>query len=779
MDAAAGKDLREEALPSILVKAYRLYQQIARYPELQEEIRKLFLRVLEERGVVAPGALDALAHKNAMENQQTPDEEAIQIYTNTLIDLFFARHFSQEEIDNHINLVRKKEAFQKLHEVVNREDVTSATIKRALKDFCCIPQGNLVIPPSESEGVRVALINHFISSQLPFIGVAKNHISVRDIDELIDHSYWNRRRSGKIGGKAAGMFLAYKVLLPRLLERDPELEQYVSIPESYYFNSGNLSDFLDYNRLYSFHSQKYKTSETIEEEYRGMARLFERASFPPDVIDDFRDFLEKVGPEPLILRSSSLLEDSFGYAFSGKYDSLFLANQGDLQSRLNDFMWGMKRILMSTFSPGAILYRRDHNLIDFDERMSVLVQKVVGRRFGSYFLPLVGGVAFSRSAYAWTPRIVPEEGMLRMVLGLGTRAVDQVAGDYPRMVALSHPTLRPEIGVGEIRKYSQKFVDLVNLETGGLQSVSYLDLFQEIRHPDLYYVLSSIEDELVAPLMFKTPPVNLGQSVVTFDNLLSKTPFVGLMKKVLTRLEKAYGHPVDVEFAWDDDKLFILQCRFLPMGDKVGRVELPADVPAEDILFTTHKVLSSRIVRDLDYIVYVDPRAYSKLLSYEEKLRVGGVVGKVNRLFADERYALFGPGRWGSNDINQGVKIGYEDINRTLVLGEIAFEEEGSTPEVSYGTHFFNDLIEAKILPLAIYPDQPGTVFRESLIHEAPNLLASFFPDYAQHQPVVRVVRVSSIAEGRKLQIFQDVHTQTGIGFFGLPSDEATRQGLS
>ena len=775
MDPVAVKDPPEEAWIGILLKTYRLYQEIARYPALQEDIRKRFLSVLAERGIVDPAALDGRVHRTIRENRLAADEDTIQTVTNALIDLLFATHFSQEEIDNHINLVRKKEAFQKLHEVVNREDATSAIIKRALKEFCCIPQGSLFIAPSEAEGVRVALINHFISNQLPFIGVAKNHITIRDIDELIDHSYWNRRRSGKIGGKAAGMFLAYKVLLPRLAERDPELEQFDTIPVSYFFNSGNLSFFLDYNRLYSFHSQKYKTSETIEEEYKSMAKLFERASFPPDVVEDFRDFLGKVGPEPLILRSSSLLEDSFGYAFSGKYDSLFLANQGDMQSRLNDFMWGMKRVLMSTFSPGAILYRRDHNLIDFDERMSVLVQKVVGRRFGPYFFPLVGGVAFSRSAYAWTPRIVPEEGMIRMVLGLGTRAVDQVAGDYPRMVALSHPSLRPEIGIAEIRKYSQKFVDLINLQTAGLQSVSYHDLFEQIEHPDLYYVFSAIEDELVAPLMFKTQPINLSHSVVTFDNLLTRTPFVGLMKKVLKKLEKAYGHPVDVEFAWDDDRLYILQCRFLPMGDKVGRVELPTGVSAEDILFTTHQVLSSRIVRDVDYVVYVDPRAYSQLGSYEEKMQVGTVVGKLNRVLADERYALFGPGRWGSNDINQGVKVGYEDINRTLVLGEIAFEEEGFTPEVSYGTHFFNDLIEAKILPLAIYPDQPGEVFIESVLVNAPNLLAALLPDFAQHQTVVRVIDIPALAGGRKLQIYQDVQAQQGIGFFGFANGESGR----
>src|SRR5208282_4572954 len=103
------------------------------------------------------------------------------------------------------------------------------------------------------------------------------------------------------------------------------------------------------------------------------------------------------------------------------------------------------------FSPRAILYRLDHKLLDFDERMSVLVQKVVGRQFNDYFFPTAAGVAFSQNVYAWTPRIVRADGLLRMVFGLGTRAVERIGPDYPRMVPLSHPPLRPEAGAEEIK----------------------------------------------------------------------------------------------------------------------------------------------------------------------------------------------------------------------------------------------------------------------------------------------------------------------------------------
>lgn len=771
MEKVRALSLSEKTCVDDLIKAYRLYQSILQYPLLQEEMRRLFLNALEERGIVSAEAVHNEALQYLLNGGTVVEEEVVDQYKSALIDLYFARHFDREEIENYINLARKQEAFQKLHEVVNREDATSFRIKKALKEFCDIPQGSLYISPSEAEGVRVALINHFISSQLPFIGVAKNHITIRDVDELMDHSYWNRRRSGKIGGKAAGMFLAYKILLPRLSQRDPELEQYISVPESYYFNSGNLSDFLDHNRLYSFHSQKYKTSDTIEEEYRNMSEPFKKASFPPDVMEDFREFLQKVGEHPLILRSSSFLEDSFGYAFSGKYDSVFLANQGDAQTRLNDFMWGLKLVLMSTFSPAAILYRRDHKLIDFDERMSVLVQKVIGRRFGPYFFPLAGGVAFSQNAYAWTPRIAREEGMVRFVLGLGTRAVNQVESDYPRIVSLSHPTLRPEVGAAKIRKYSQKLVDVINLETRRLETISYLDLFSEIDYPDLNYVLSTSENEHLSSPMFKTQSIPLDQSIITFDNFLTKTSFVRIMKKTLKKLEEAYGHPVDVEFAWDDETLYILQCRSLPLGERIGRVELPKGIPPEDVLFINNRGVSGRIVKNVEYIVYVDPKAYARLCDYNEKLKIGRVVGKINRSLEEKRYALLGPTRWGSSDINQGVKVGYEDINHTLILGEIAFAEEGSAPEVSYGTHFFNDLVEANILPLAIYPDHSETVFKEDFLLSAENHLSSMAPEFSSCAHVVRVIHVPSCTGGRYLQVFQDGLEQQGIGFFGYPGE--------
>jgi hypothetical protein len=750
-----------------IVRTYRMFQRMMQYPKLLGEMRKLFLQALQERGIKSEEDIRKEAEEHLRKTKASWGEDELKEWEDVLTDLYFASHFTDEEIENYINLARKMERFRHLNRVVNMDGATSIQIKKALNEFCEIPEGDLYIPPNEAIGTRVALINHFISNQLKFISIAKHHITIRDINELCERSYWSRRRSGRIGGKAAGMLLAYKILLPRLSKRDPELEQYVTIPESYYFNSGIFSDFLDYNGLEEFRTQKYKSRETIEEEYKTMARLFEKASFPPDLVEQFKGFLEKVGEHPLILRSSSLLEDNFGYAFSGKYDSVFLANQGDPEKRLKEFIWGLKKVHMSTFGPAPILYRMDHGLLDFDERMSVLVQKVAGRRFGKYFFPFAAGVAYSRNTYRWTPKIKMEEGLVRLVLGLGTRAVDRVAGDYPRMVALSHPLLRPEVGADQIRKYSQKMVDVLNLEENRVETLALSDLMNQVEHPEIHQALSVIDDGHISPAMFRGHHLDPSKCCITFDAFLSRSPFVKLMRKILSRLEEAYQHPVDIEFAWDGGKLYLLQCRTLAIGPDDQSIRVPADVPEERIIFTNDRGVSNGAVINVEYIVYVDPKAYGRLSRYEEKIEIGRVVSRLNRILGTKRYGLLGPGRWGSNDINLGVRVGYEDINKTLFLAEIAFEEKGATPEVSYGTHFFNDLVEARILPIAIYPDQPGTIFREEFFLNSENILGELLPGLAHYSTVVKVIHVPSSHGGQFLHVFQDAENQKGAAILG------------
>jgi hypothetical protein len=755
-----------------LVKTYQLFRKMNQYPNLVGLMRSIFMDVLEQRGLMTRDRLYQEAVEE-MKKDGVPDTEIHrQEYVEAFIDYHLATHLSPGEIENYINLARKKDNARTLSMLANRDQATTMEVYRALREFCDIPKGEVYISQEEAEGIRVALITRFISSQLPFISLAKNYVTIRDTDALLQHTLWSRKRPGKLGGKAAGMIVAHKILLPTLEKKDPEMEEYLRVPDTWYLNSGVFSEFLDRNNLYLFHTYKYKDREAIEKDYSRIEEQFRFASFAPEVVEDFRRILEEIGEHPIIVRSSSMLEDNFGLAFSGKYQSVFLTNQGDIETRLSHFIGGLKKVFASTFGPDPILYRRDHGLLDYDERMAMVVQKVVGRRFGDYFFPFAAGVMFSRNVYAWNPKIRKEAGLVRLVFGLGTRAVDRVGSDYPRMVPLSHPMLRPEVTADQVRKYSQRQIDVLNLKKEVLETVDFRTLAAEIDHPDLFYAVSIQQGDHLAPPMFKTEEFRGRELCLTFDNLLAKTAFAPLARKILSRVEAAYGRPVDIEFAWDGNKIYLLQCRSLSTRKEPDKIVLPKDIPQEEILFTAQSGLSNSIVRDLEYVVYVDPRAYDRLPTVEAKVRIAGVVNLLNKHLGEKRFTLMGPGRWGSNDINLGVRVTYSNINKTKLLVEVAFAKEGYTPEVSYGTHFFQDLVEADIVVAPLFPDDPEAFLNEAFLLNAENKLSAIAPEVRDCEDVVKVIHVPLCCQGRFLQVYLDQGSQRGIGFFGRKEGE-------
>ncbi len=764
----------ENPLPASLspIKGYNLYRKISRFPELLPRMREAFLEVLQERGVATQEQLDALV-ADRMKDDGIQDTEANRAeYRDALIDLLFASTLSPDEVENHVNLVRKRDKCQELGRVVSSDHATSQTIWQALREFCDIPKGELYISPEDAEGIRVSLLSYYISGQLPFIGIAKNHVTIRDIDTVLRNTIGHVKYPGKLGGKAAGMIVAQKILLPILSERDPEFETRIAVPDTWYITSGVFSDFIDRNHFYDFHTHKYRDRDAIEEEYQRVGGLFEKAAFSPDVVEDFRLLIRQIGEQPIIVRSSSYLEDNFGLAFSGKYQSIFLANQGDEETRLAAFIEGVKTVLASMYGPDPIIYRRDHGLLDFNERMAMIVQKVVGRRFGDWFLPFAAGVMYSWNAWAWNPRIRKKDGLVRLVFGLGTRAVDRVGGDYPRMIPLSHPWMRPEVTADQIQRYSQKMVDAINLRTGALESVDFRTLAAETRHPDLHAAVSvSMEGEMRAPLS-KLQELPAASLCLTFENFITKSPFVPLVKKVLATVQAAYGRPVDMEFAWDDEKLYILQCRSLSVRRETRPAVIPSGIAEQDRLFKTSQGISNAIIENIEYIVYVDPRAYDRIPTVAQKQKIGRAVGQLNYRLAGKRYALLGPGRWGSNDINLGVRVSYSDINTTKLLVEIAFAREGYTPEVSYGTHFFQDLVEADIAIMPLYPDAPGCMLGEEFLLGAENSLGKLDKGLRDLAEVIRVIHVPSARDGRMLHVYLDEEKQEGIGIFG-PAIEA------
>ncbi len=179
----------------------------------------------------------------------------------------------------------------------------------------------------------------------------------------------------------------------------------------------------------------------LQEEAR---RRILTGTFPQETQKEFMDMLDYFGQCPIIVRSSSLLEDNFGNAFSGKYESVFCVNQGTRGERLKAFLSAVRRVYASTMSMEALDYRAHRGLLDRDEQMAILVQRVSGVVCSNLYFPQIAGVGLSFNPYVWSERIESDAGMLRLVCGLGTRAVDRHDDDYTRLVSLNAPKLRHE-----------------------------------------------------------------------------------------------------------------------------------------------------------------------------------------------------------------------------------------------------------------------------------------------------------------------------------------------
>jgi len=238
--------------------------------------------------------------------------------------------------------------------------------------------------------LKVILIRRMISDQLSYINIAKRWFTISDLSDIYQH----RIGYGRIGGKSAGMLLAARILNE---VADEEVKAHLRTPESYFMGSELIYIFMSMNGLMYWNDQKYKPEDQIWDEYPLIQEEFQSGKFPPEILEELKQLLVNIGNRPLIVRSSSQLEDNFGTSFAGKYDSFFCPNQGNPQENLDALTNAIARTYASTLKPEALLYRRSKDLQDYDERMAVLIQVVEGEQFGKYYLPTASGVAFSRN----------------------------------------------------------------------------------------------------------------------------------------------------------------------------------------------------------------------------------------------------------------------------------------------------------------------------------------------------------------------------------------------
>ena len=619
---------------------------------------------------------------------------------------------------------------------IHRPGVWTSAFRQAQETLDLVMRGQ---SPPEVEAVYRRLLKMVVTRDVRFLGLAEKYFALVDLIEIMKRMIG----TGLIGGKTLGMLLARAIAK----KSNPRWEELLEGHDSFFIGSDVFYTYLVQNGCWWLRRRQKDFQVFLAQAQEARQKIL-LGAFPDYIQDQFREVLEYFGQSPIIVRSSSLLEDNYGNAFSGKYESVFCPNQGTPHERLEAFMSAVRTVYASTMSEEGLRYRLHHGLLDRDEQMALLVQRVSGDMHGQLFFPQVAGVGFSFNPFVWHEDIDPHAGVLRLVFGLGTRAVERTEDDYTRLVALNAPQKRLESKPEEVRQYSQKRVDVLDLQANALVTRSIEAVAPMV--PLAFWELCADRDEEMAEKMRVLNRPDFFPWVLTLDPLLADTPFAADMRELMGHLQTAYAYPVDIEFTANflPDKRYrinLVQCR--PFQVKVrgegSRVKFPTRIePQHLVLASAGPIVGQSLSTKIDRLIYISPAVYGQM-PLTQRYSVARTIGRLTHLENEARpktVMLVGPGRWGTSMPSLGVPVSFAEINTVSVLCEVALMHAGLVPDVSLGTHFFNDLVEMDMLYLAVAPEKEGHVLNDAFFQNAPNHLVELLPSAEEWVEAIRVI---------------------------------------
>ncbi|WP_458404409.1 PEP/pyruvate-binding domain-containing protein [Methanobrevibacter sp.] len=550
----------------------------------------------------------------------------------------------------------------------------------------------------------------------------REYFSFEDYTTIYDR----RVGSGLVGGKTCGMLLARKIIEKN---RPDIYNNFFEPDDSFYIGSDLFYTYIVSNDLWDLRV-KQRTPEGYYEYGEKLEEALKNGVFSDEIKKEFVRILDYFGQNPIIVRSSSFLEDGFGNAFAGKYESVFCVNRGSLEQRLEAFEEAVKVVYSSTMNISALEYRKINGLDDADEQMGLLVQRVSGSYYGDYLFPTAAGVGFSYSPYSPLPDMDNSKGMLRLVMGLGTKAVDRTKKDYPRIVNLDKPELTMAKDIKEKHRYSQHYLDVIDFKENRIHDIPVDDGLAVIPR---YSKRVLVEHDREAERMFRDRGKRREIVFVNCEGMVKNSDFIDVMKEILNTLETAYDYPVDIEYTINvgEDKSFnvnLLQCRPLQVSTNNEAIEMPE---GEDVFFHI-KESSMGMSRKakIDAICYVDPHKYYEY-PYAQKSSLSRVISDVNAYLKDndKTAILIVPGRIGTSSPELGIPVVFADISHFSAILEEAYSEVGYMPELSFGSHMFQDLVEAEIYYGALFENDKKIEFNKDMLYERQNILKDINPN--------------------------------------------------
>lgn len=567
--------------------------------------------------------------------------------------------------------------------------------------------------------------------------------------------------TGTIGGKACGMLLARKMVEKYLPESRPFLEPH----DSFYIGTDVFYSFIVENNLWGKRisgrkeENYYKSGEELSLEIM-------KGNFSPLIKAQFARMLDYFGQIPIIVRSSSFLEDGFNNAFAGKYESIFCANGYDPEERLLHFEDAVRKVYASTVSRSALEYRRKRGMANADEQMAVLVQRVSGTKFGDFYMPCAAGVGFSYSIYRWSDELSDDAGLLRLVAGLGTKAVDRTGADYPRLVNLDKPENNGLTTEEEKHRFSQRYIDVINIKTNRHEEISAEKLLENT--PEWYRQLIC-ENDTAAERLFRERGLIKSIRFISCLGIVRIKRLMDLFKNILSVLDSRYGTPVDIEYTINlspdgEFTVNLLQCRPLYVWQKPQSVSIP-EMTGRNTLFKAYKSFmgnSSKI--EIDVIIYIDAKEYAAL-PYNQKSTVSALTGKINDYYREsgKNIILITPGRIGTSSPELGVPVSFSDISNFKVICEYEDIKAGFMPELSFGSHMFQDIAETEMFYVALTSSRDN-VLNKAYMKNMESLLFKIAPSAGRLSEIVCVYETSS---EKPLCLYADFKSKTvACGYF-------------
>jgi CheY-like chemotaxis protein len=514
-----------------------------------------------------------------------------------------------------------------------------------------------------------------------------------DPDTFDENRSFARIGGGSLGGKARGLGFANSLINAYALEERFENVR-IAVPASAILGSDVFDQFLEENGLLDFAIR----SEDDDE----IAGRFLDAQFPDMYAEALNAFLYTVR-DPLSIRSSGLLEDSQFMPFAGVYDTVMIPNNHhDQENRLNDLLHAIKRVYASTFYQNVKRYIRSTPYRLEEEKMAVIIQKLVGSEHGARFYPDFSGVARSHNFYPIKP-MKASDGIASVALGLGKTVVDggatiRFCPRYPKHIV--HFST-----VDEVLKYSQKefYAQELPDPDGHFEPGRELTLtscgIKEAEEDGILTAVGStysLENHAIYDGVSRKGP-----RVLTFAPILKYDvfPLPRILDHLLALCKQGMNGPVEIEFAVNavvprghSAQFYLLQMRPMVIEQELERLSI-LDTHREDLILKSDVVLGNGAITDIQDVVVVDHDRYDR----SKSIQVAREIRTFNHELVDGQvpYLLIGVGRWGSADPWLGIPVRWEDINGAKVIVEAGMKDIKVTP--SQGTHFFQNITSSKV----------------------------------------------------------------------------------